>query len=115
MKDNLLAEISRSFLKQKRVYRYRMKTVAEMSDMEVISCCHTFCEEHLLVEEWNHFRESIENKYCYCAYANKFIEPGYCYDLQMVACGFIKRTALSEPEICITQLQKCCEDCSHKL
>ena len=115
MKVNLLAEISRSFLKQKRVYRYRMKIVAEMSDAEVISCCHSFCEDHLLTEEWNQFRDSIEKEYCYCTYAGQYIEPGYCYDLQMVASGYIKRAVSPEPDICITQLQKCCEDCMYTL
>lgn len=115
MAGNLLAEISRSFLKQKQVYRHNMRKVAEMSDADVISFCHAFCEENHLADEWNHFRDSVESQYCYCSCLREFVEPGFCCDMQMIACGYIKETALPEINIDKEQLQKCCKDCIHRL
>ncbi len=53
---DMLARVSRDFLKSKKVYRYRMKKISDMSDKEVISCCHCYCEENGLMKEWNEVR-----------------------------------------------------------
>ena len=55
-----LSESSRIFLKLKKVYRYRLKKVSEMSDTEIIQACHSYVEENLLNEEWEDFRERNE-------------------------------------------------------
>lgn len=61
--ENLLAVISRDFLKIKKVYRYRMKKVADMTEDEVIRACHFYCEENSLISEWKEFREKEESNY----------------------------------------------------
>ncbi len=58
-----LAEISREFLKNHKVNRYRMKKVSEMSDNDVITACHWFCEENHLNDEWWAFRETKESEH----------------------------------------------------
>ena len=63
--QNLLAVISRGFLQTKKVAKYRMKKVANMTDDEVISNCHFYCEENNLIPEWNEFREKVESEYLY--------------------------------------------------
>ncbi len=55
-----LSDSSRKFLKLKKVYRYRLKKVSEMSDTEIIQACHSYVEENCLNEEWEDFRERNE-------------------------------------------------------
>lgn len=52
-------QISRQFLKDYKVYRYRMKKVNDMTDKEVINCCHCYCEENGLISEWNEYIERV--------------------------------------------------------
>lgn len=59
--DQPLADCSRSFLIAKKVYRYRLKKISEMSDSEIIRACHYYVEENSLTEEWVVFREINEN------------------------------------------------------
>ena len=54
---NLPADISRQFLRDKNVYRYRTKKVADMTDDEVISNCRFFYESNDLRDEWTAYRE----------------------------------------------------------
>lgn len=112
---NLLAYISRQFLKDKNVYRYRMKKVLEMTDDEVISCCHWYCEENDLIKEWNTYREKIESQYCYCSYLEQYIDNSFCYNLQMIAGGFIKPSAIPEITIDKVKCSEHCFDCEHSL
>lgn len=60
--DKLLAEISRKFMKEQKVIRYRLKKISEMDDGEIISACHFYCEENRLVDEWLAYREELEKK-----------------------------------------------------
>ncbi len=52
-----IADLSRNFLKNHKVTRYRMKKISEMNDQDVITACHWYCEENNLVGEWNDFRK----------------------------------------------------------
>lgn len=55
-----LANISREFLKMKRVYRWHLKRISELSDTSVIHVCHCYVEENRLKDEWKEFREERE-------------------------------------------------------
>lgn len=55
-----LAEISREFLKMKKVYRRHLKKISELSDNGVIHACHCYVEENRLNDEWEEFREERE-------------------------------------------------------
>lgn len=59
-KTNSLADISRAFLKEKKVYRYHLKKVSEMDDDRVIQACHFYVEENRLNDEWKLFRSERE-------------------------------------------------------
>ena len=110
-----LADISRDFLKCKKVYKYRMKKVEDMTDSEVIYSCHFYCEENGLTDEWYVFREKAESEYRYCSYLKEYIDEGLCCDLQMIAGGLIKPSALPETEIDKEECIKCCEECGYSL
>lgn len=112
---NLLAEISRDFLKQKKVYKYRMKKVEDMTDSEVISSCHCYCEENRLTDEWYAYRENAESEYRYCSYLKEYIDEGLCCDLQMINGSYIKPSALPEIEIDKGNCKKCCDECTYSL
>lgn len=105
----LLAYISHQFFKDQKVNRYRMKKVVDMTDDEVISSCHSYCEENNLNSEWHIYRENIESQYCYCSYLEEYIDEGLCYDLQMITSGLIKPSSL--PDIIIDK-DKCSTHCS---
>ena len=55
-----LLDSSKKFLKLKKVYRYKLKKVSEMSDKEIITACHRFVEDNNLHQEWNEFRDINE-------------------------------------------------------
>lgn len=55
-----LAEISREFLKMKKVYRRHLKKISDLCDTGVIHACHCYVEENRLNDEWEEFRESRE-------------------------------------------------------
>ena len=50
----------------------------------------------------------------YCAYLNKKIEEGLCFDIQMIAGGYILPSALPDIVIDKTAAQTVCEQCRHK-
>lgn len=52
---------------------------------------------------------------CCCAYFQKVIDPGLCYDLQMILGGFIKASALPEVTFDKAELSECCKECKHAL
>lgn len=58
-----LADISREFLKIKKVYRRHLKKISELSDDGVIHACHCYVEENRLNDEWKEFRKSREIYY----------------------------------------------------
>ena len=107
--ENLLAVISRDFLKIKKVYTYRMKKVADMTEDEVIRNCHFYCEENNLIAEWNEFREKVESNYYYCSYMKQYIDVGLCHDVQMIMGGYIKASTLVDIAI---DKEKCSDHCS---
>ena len=108
---NLLAEISRQFLKEHKVYKYRMKKVSEMSDDDVIKYCHWYYEENRLNDEWWAFRNSIEAKYRYCCYLNEYIDDDRCNELQMIIGGFLTDCNL---KVDIEEIKECCKDCKYR-
>lgn len=55
-----LLDSSKKFLKLKRVHRYHMKKISDMSDVEIIRVCHFYVHEHNLLDEWEMFREQNE-------------------------------------------------------
>ena len=112
---NHFAKLSREFLAQHQVYRYRMKKVADMNDDELISCCHFFCEENHLTAEWKAFRKNAEANCRYCSYLKEYIEDGLCYDLQMVAGNCIKPSALPDLKIDAEKCKLCCSECRYSL
>lgn len=112
---NLLAEISRDFLKQKKVNRYQMKKISDMTDREVVSACHSYCEENRLTDEWFDFRENAESEYLYCSYLREYIDEGLCCDLQMITESYIKPSALPEIEIDKEKCKKCCDECRYRI
>ena len=111
---NLLADISREFFKYKKVYSYKMKKVTEMSDSEVISYCHWFCEDNGIVEEFINFRKKTESEYYFCSFMEEFIEPGCCYDMQMFAEGF-EQEGNTESYANKAELKNHCLNCSYGL
>lgn len=111
---DLLAEISRSFLKECRAHRYRSKKISEMTDDEVVLCCHRYCEENGLTAEWKAFRKRCEEAYRYCSYAEEYVDEGLCYDLQMILGELIKPCALPESVIDKEKLKNCCADCKYR-
>lgn len=111
----LLVKISRQFLKDKKVNKYHMKKVDEMTEEEVVSVCHWYCEENKLTEEWQAYREKEEAKYCYCNYLEEYIDESLCYDLQMVAYGTVKPSVLPNMIISKEKCSACCSDCKHSL
>lgn len=113
--DTLLADISRRFFQKHKQNRYRMKKVAEMDEREVISACHSYCEENHLTAEWKAFRDEIEAGYRYCAYLEEYIEDGECTDLQMIAYGYILPSALPEREIDRPSAASACETCGYRI
>lgn len=52
------AEIARAYFIEKKVIRYRMKKIEDMSDDEVIQKCHWWYEENGLAEEYQNFELS---------------------------------------------------------
>ena len=113
--ENLLAVVSRDFLQAKKVTKYRMKKIADMTDDEVISNCHFYCEENKLISEWNEFREKAEAEYRYCSYLEEYIDDGLCYDLQMITSNYIKSSALPEINIDKEKCASCCSECKYSL
>ena len=51
------AEIAREYFKSKKVYRYHMKKISDMTDEEVIQKCHFWQEEHGMVYDYRAFVE----------------------------------------------------------
>ena len=54
----LYADIARAYLKTKKVYRYQMKKISDMDDMEVIQKCHWWYEENHLADDYRTFEDN---------------------------------------------------------
>lgn len=111
----LLAEISRSFFNEKKVYKYRMKKVSEMTNDEVIQFCHWYCEANDFTKEFNCKRNEVESGYHYCDYLKEYIEIGQCYDMQMVKVGLIKSNVVNVNNIDKESLNLYCSNCEYTL
>lgn len=112
---NLFTDVSRNFFRTKKVTKYRMKKIADMTDYEVISSCHIYCEENNLVSEWKEFSEKVESEYHYCSYLKEYVDDGLCYDLQMITSNYIKPSALPEINIDKEKCAICCSECKYCL
>ena len=86
-----------------------------MADKEVISCCHSFCEENGMTQEFNTYREKIEAEYVWCEYLDEYVSAGACYDMQMIAGVYIKPEALPDIKIDRIKLKASCDGCDRKL
>ena len=85
---NLLAGISRQFLNEHKVYKYRMKKVSEMSDDDVIMYCHWYCEENRLNDEKTSFlAELVSSGNTSNTYTFKNIAPLIAHCMQEKAKG----------------------------
>ena len=115
MVEDILSQISRSFLKAHNVYRYGMKKVDEMNDHDVIKCCHFYCEDHNLTREYNEYFQKAMVGYFYCPCFKGYISETLCYDLQMIKEGFIERSVLADEEVNASDLKIHCPSCKHLL
>lgn len=66
------------------------------------------------VEQVNGYIQSFNYKF-YCAYLNKYIEEGLCYDIQMISTGHILPSALPEIVVDKTKAAKICKQCRYYL
>ena len=53
------ADIARSYLKSKKVYKYHLKKIEDMDDNEVIQKCHYWYEHNRLVAEYKKFEDKM--------------------------------------------------------
>lgn len=60
--DANYVEIARAYFKSKKVYRYRMKKISDMTDQEVVDKCHAWQEENGMVEDYWSFVNSLKQK-----------------------------------------------------
>ena len=56
------SEIAREYFKSKKVHRYRMKKISDMSDREVVDQCHAWQEENDMVEDYWNFVNSLQTE-----------------------------------------------------
>ena len=56
------SEIAREYFKSKKVHRYRMKKISDMSDREVVDQCHSWQEENDMVEDYWKFVNSLQTE-----------------------------------------------------
>ena len=115
MSNKLLAQISRDFFANHRVYRYEMIKVKDMDDKSVIRYCHWYCEENNLTQEFKEYRNKVEAEYVYCSYLQEYVSQGCCYDMQMIKDGYMKTSMLPDIPIDKEALQKHCCDCKEQL
>lgn len=56
------SEIAREYFKSKKVHRYRMKKISDMSDRDVVDQCHAWQEENDMVEDYWKFVNSLQTE-----------------------------------------------------
>lgn len=112
--DKLIANISRSFLKTHRVTRYRMKKISDLSDQDVISVCHFYCEDNRLTAEFFEYRNQALSNYRSCEYLEEYIDGDLCSDLQMIASNSIEKSAFLDQPIDREKVRSCCEKCKYQ-
>ena len=111
--DLLLADISRSFFKERKVFRYRTRKVCEMSDQTVIRACHWYCEENGLTDAFASFRQAAMAHCRFCDHLKEYIDEDDCSALQMAARGDLPLAALPLQVIDPTGLQVSCSACRY--
>lgn len=57
----------------------------------------------------------MKEELVYCPYRKERIDPGLCYDLQMIAGGYITPEALPDAKPDASRLQRCCQGCAHEM
>ncbi len=112
--DKLIANISRSFLKTHRVTRYQMKKISDLSDQDVISVCHSYCEDNRLTVEFFEYRNQALSNYRSCGYLEEYIDGDLCSDLQMIAQNLIEKTISPDRPIDREKVRSCCEKCKYQ-
>ena len=55
------AKIAREYFKSKKIYKYRMKKICDMTDDEVIQKCHAWQEENSMVDDYWIFVNLFDN------------------------------------------------------
>lgn len=59
--DAFQAAVSRAYLKNHQVHRYRMKKIDDLDDNKIVQVCHWFCEENNLVQDYALFLDRALN------------------------------------------------------
>lgn len=112
--EKLLANISRDFPESRKVRRYQMKIISDLSDQDVISVCHSYCEDNRLTVEFFEFRDQALSKYRSCGYLEEYIDGNLCSDLQMIAQNLIEKTISPDRPIDREKVRSCCEKCKYQ-
>lgn len=60
-------------------------------------------------------RSAVTAEHPYCPYLQKQIDPGLCYDMQMISGGYVSASALSDVEFEKEELQPYCNNCEHRI
>lgn len=56
------ADAARAYFKHQRVFRYRLKSISDMTDDEVVKKCHWWQEEHDKVQDyWDFVKANFPN------------------------------------------------------
>ncbi len=112
--EKLLANISRDFLESRKVRRYQMKKISDLSDQDVISVCHCYCEDNRLTVDFFKYRNQALSKYRSCGYLEEYIDGDLCSDLQMIASNSIEKSAFLDQPIDREKVRSCCEKCKYQ-
>lgn len=51
--------IARQYFEKKKIYKYRMKCISDMTDQEVIQKCHAWQEENNMIDDYWNFVHSL--------------------------------------------------------
>ena len=56
------ADAARAYFRHQRVFRYRLKSISDMTDEEVVQKCHWWQEEHGMVQDyWDFVKAHFPN------------------------------------------------------
>ena len=55
------SKIAKEYFQSKKVYKYGMKKISDMTDEEVIQKCHRWQEENNMVDDYWDFVNSFKN------------------------------------------------------
>ena len=111
----LIADISRDFLKDNKVYQYSMKKISDLSDKDVIRICHWYCEENDMVDAFNIYRDKIYSLYTFCSFYNGYIEDDTCCKTQMIANGSFNNSDFEGYNINPEEVWEFCSECRYRI